>query len=59
MGGARGQAADIEIEARETLRVNDLLRDILAANTGQDPERIRATSTATSTWMPSRRKNTA
>ena len=41
MGGARGQASDIEIEARETLRVNDLLRDILARNTGQDPDRIR------------------
>ncbi len=41
MGGTRGQASDIEIEARETLRINDLLRDILAANTGQDPERIR------------------
>ena len=41
MGGTRGQASDIEIEARETLRVNDLLRDILAHNTGQDPERIR------------------
>ncbi len=40
MGGTRGQASDIEIEARETLRVNDLLRDILAKNTGQDPERI-------------------
>jgi ATP-dependent Clp protease, protease subunit len=41
MSGTRGQAADIEIEARETLRINDLVRDILAANTGQDPERIR------------------
>ena len=40
-GGAQGQAADIEIEARETIRVNDLLRNLLAANTGQDPERIR------------------
>ena len=41
MGGARGQASDIEIEARETLRLNELLRNILAENTGQDPERIR------------------
>ncbi len=41
MGGARGQASDIEIEARETLRLNELLRNILAQNTGQDPERIR------------------
>ena len=42
MGSTRGQAADIEIEARETLRVNDLLRDILAQNTGQDSERIKS-----------------
>src|SRR5262245_19976553 len=41
MGGTRGQASDIEIEARETIRINGLLRHILAKNTGQDPERIR------------------
>ena len=41
LSGARGQATDIEIEARETLRLNDLLRNILAKNTGQDGERIR------------------
>ena len=41
MGGAQGQASDIEIEAREAIRINDKLRDILAENTGQDPERIR------------------
>jgi ATP-dependent Clp protease, protease subunit len=39
--GIQGQATDIEIEARETLRLNDLIRNILAQNTGQDPERIR------------------
>jgi len=41
LGGAQGQAADIEIEAREAIRLNDLLRRILAENTGQDAERIR------------------
>ncbi len=41
MGGAQGQASDIEIEAREAIRINDKLRNILATNTGQDPERIR------------------
>jgi ATP-dependent Clp protease protease subunit len=40
-GGIQGQASDIEIEARETIRLNDLIRNILAQNTGQDPERIR------------------
>ena len=41
MGGVEGQAADIEIEARETVRINDKIREILAQNTGQTPERIR------------------
>ena len=41
LGGAQGQASDIEIEAREAIRMNDLLRNILARNTGQDTERIR------------------
>jgi ATP-dependent Clp protease protease subunit len=41
LGGVQGQASDIEIEARETIRLNDLIRDLLAKNTGQDPERIR------------------
>jgi len=41
IGGIQGQATDIEIEAREVLRLNDLIRNILAQNTGQDPERIR------------------
>jgi ATP-dependent Clp protease protease subunit len=40
-GGIQGQASDIEIEARETIRINEIIRDILARNTGQDPERIR------------------
>jgi len=41
MGGVQGQASDIEIEAREAIRINDKIRMILANNTGQDPERIR------------------
>ena len=39
-GGAQGQASDIEILARETLRVQDQLRGILAERTGQTYERI-------------------
>ena len=38
--GVRGQATDVEIEARETLRQNEVIRDILSKNTGQDMERI-------------------
>jgi ATP-dependent Clp protease protease subunit len=41
VGGIQGQASDIEIEARETLRMNEIIRNILAANTGQSPERIK------------------
>ncbi len=41
MGGARGQASDIEIAAREILRNNEIIRGILAKHTGQDIERIR------------------
>jgi ATP-dependent Clp protease protease subunit len=41
LGGAEGQASDIEIEAREAIRLNDLMRRILAENTGQDQERIK------------------
>ena len=41
LGGARGQAADIEIQAKEILRLNDIIRGILVKHTGQDDERIR------------------
>lgn len=34
-GGITGQASDIEIEAKEILRLKDLLTNILAKNTGQ------------------------
>jgi len=38
--GFEGTAADIEIQAREILRIHHQLRDILAHHTGQPPERI-------------------
>jgi ATP-dependent Clp protease protease subunit len=40
MGGAQGQASDIEIQAREILRLKKRLNDILAFHTGQDFETI-------------------
>ena len=40
LGGAEGQAADIEITAREILRLRRNLYEILAKHTGQTPERI-------------------
>jgi ATP-dependent Clp protease protease subunit len=41
MGGARGQAVDVEIMAKELLRENEIIRDILVKHTGQEEERIR------------------
>jgi len=40
MGGARGQAADIEIQAEEILKVKKRINEILAKNTGQDIEKV-------------------
>lgn len=42
LGGARGQASDIEIAAREILRNNETIRQILAKHTGQPLDRIAA-----------------
>jgi ATP-dependent Clp protease protease subunit len=39
-GGASGEAADIEIYAKEILRNQQIIRDILAKHTGQPQERI-------------------
>lgn len=40
LGGARGQATDIEIHAREILRMKEILNSILAKNTGQKLAKI-------------------
>jgi len=40
MGGAQGQAADIEIAAREIMRMQEKLRNILVKHTGQTMEKI-------------------
>jgi len=40
LGGAQGQASDIEIQAREILYLRERLNRILADNTGQPVERI-------------------
>ena len=41
LGGAQGQASDIEIQAQEILRMKDMLNDILANHTGQPLKRIK------------------
>jgi ATP-dependent Clp protease, protease subunit len=39
-GGVGGQASDIEIQAREILRMRDLLNEMLSNDTGQSTDRI-------------------
>jgi len=39
-GGAAGQATDIELQAKEILRMRDLLNEMLSKDTGQDVARI-------------------
>ncbi len=39
-GGAQGQAADVEIAAREIMRMQELIRGIIAKHTGQTLEKI-------------------
>ncbi|MFN2505574.1 MAG: ATP-dependent Clp protease proteolytic subunit [Acidimicrobiales bacterium] len=39
-GGAAGQAADIEIQAKEIVRMRELLEQILAHHTGQTVEKV-------------------
>lgn len=39
-GGAAGQASDIEIQAKEIIRMRDLLNEMLAADTGQLVDKI-------------------
>ncbi len=41
LGGAQGQATDIEIEAKEIIRMKNLLIEIMAQNTGQDITKIK------------------
>ena len=40
LGGARGQARDIEIAAKEILRNNEIIRNIIASHTGQTKEKV-------------------
>lgn len=40
MGGARGQASDVGIQARQILRIKDRLNEIFVKHTGQSKENI-------------------
>src|ERR1700720_2048684 len=50
MGGARGPATDIEIEARELIKMHERLVQIIATETGQSVERVRK-DTDRNYWM--------
>jgi len=41
LGGVSGQASDIEIHAKEILRLRNTLNDILVSHTGQDLAKVR------------------
>ncbi|MFB6226081.1 MAG: ATP-dependent Clp protease proteolytic subunit [Candidatus Paceibacteria bacterium] len=44
MGGAEGQASDVEIHARRILRIKEKINEILAKHTGKDKETIKKDS---------------
>jgi ATP-dependent Clp protease protease subunit len=50
LGGAQGQATDIEIQAKEILRLKERLNKILARHTGQEEEKIEK-DTERDYWM--------
>ncbi len=50
MGGVQGPATDIEIEAREIIKMRERLSQIIAAETGQSIERVRK-DTDRNYWM--------
>jgi len=42
LGGVQGQATEVEIHAREILKLRDRLNDILVKHTGQSKKKVRA-----------------
>ena len=44
MGGAQGQASDIEITAREILKLKDELYEIISKHSGQPLEKVQEDS---------------
>ena len=50
MGGAQGQASDIEIQAREIIKLKKQMNKILVKHTGQTLKRV-ATDTDRNFWM--------
>lgn len=59
LGGVRGRATDIEIEAREIIRMLDRVNKLIADATGQPLEKVKKTPTATSGCPRRKRWTTA
>ena len=57
-GGAQGQATEIQIAAEHILRTKQKLNEILAANTGQSLETIKADTERTILCLPMRQRRT-
>jgi len=58
-GGFGGQASDIELHAKEILRLKAKLNEIMQKHTGQRSIASKRTPIATTSWAPARRRNTA
>lgn len=56
LGGARGQASDVEIQAKEMLRMKKLLNEIMAKHTGQDVDRIKRDTDRDNIMVPDEAK---
>ncbi len=50
LGGVQGQASDIEIEAREIVRIKKTLSEIISSHTGKDVEQVMKDSDR-NRWM--------
>ncbi len=56
-GGAQGQATDIEIQAREMLRIKRMINEILAKHTGQSIEKVEKDTERDYFMSPEEAKN--
>ena len=58
MSGLGGQATDIDIAAKEILRMRERINEILVKHTGQDPKRIQEDTERDYIMSPEQGKNT-
>ena len=57
LGGFRGQGTDIEIHAKETMRISDLLTEIMAKHTGQSTKQIKIDTNRDNFMTPEKAKD--